>query len=105
MVFVNEPRSVIGFTLAVEGKDFNTTDPAVLDSIKPKLQALMKDIKLFDSDSPKSALIAGDADLGVVWSGEAMLAKREKPSLQYVFPKKGQLSRKMAMSLSRVRLI
>ncbi|MFN8439663.1 MAG: spermidine/putrescine ABC transporter substrate-binding protein [Caldilineaceae bacterium] len=91
MVFINEQRSIIGFTLVVEGHEFNTTDPAVLESIKPKLQALVHGVKLFDSDSPKSAMIAGDADLGVMWSGEAMLAKREKPSLEYVFPKEGTI--------------
>lgn len=91
MVFINEQRSIIGFTLVVEGQDFNTTDPKVLESIKPKLQELVKGVKLFDSDNPKGAMIAGDADLGVLWSGEAMLAKREKPSLQYVFPKEGTI--------------
>lgn len=91
MVFINEQRSIIGFTLVVEGQNFNTTDPKVLESIKPKLQELVKSVKLFDSDNPKGAMIAGDADLGVLWSGEAMLAKREKPSLQYVFPKEGTI--------------
>ncbi len=37
---------------------------------------------IFDSDSPKTPLIAGDADLGVVWNGEAFLAQREMPSIQ-----------------------
>lgn len=91
MVFINEMRSVIGFTAVVNGHDFNTADPAVLDSLKPSLEALVKNVKLFDSDSPKTALIAGDAQLGVLWSGEAMLAKREKPSLEYVFPKEGTI--------------
>jgi len=91
MVFINDQRAVIGFTLAVEGKDFNTTDPDILNATKPKLQALIQNVKLFDSDSPKSSLIAGDADVGVVWSGEAMLAKREKPSLEYIFPREGTI--------------
>ena len=91
MVFVDDMRSVIGIVLLAEGLDPNTTDPAVLESIKPKLQELVGAVKLFDSDSPKTALIAGDADLGYVWNAEAELAFREKDSMQYVFPEEGSI--------------
>ena len=79
MVFVDDPRYVIGAVLLAEGKDPNTTNPDDLKAIKPKLAELLKGVKLFDSDSPKSALIAGDADLGYVFNGEAFLAAQENP--------------------------
>jgi spermidine/putrescine-binding protein len=44
---------------------------------------------LFDSDSPKTAIIAGDADLGIVWTGEAFLAFQENPAIQFVYPTEG----------------
>ena len=44
---------------------------------------------MFDSDSPKSALIAGDVDLGYVFNGEAFLAAKENPAFKYVYPKEG----------------
>jgi spermidine/putrescine-binding protein len=91
MVFVDDMRSVIGVVLLAEGLDPNTTDPAALEFIKPRLQELVNGVKLFDSDSPKTALIAGDADIGYVWNAEAELAYREKDTIRYVFPDEGAI--------------
>lgn len=91
MVFVDDMRSVIAIALLAEGKDPNTANPADLEAVKPRLQELINHVKIFDSDSPKTALIAGDADLGYVWNAEAELAAREKPSIRYAFPKEGAI--------------
>ncbi len=91
MVFVDDMRSVIGIVLLAEGLDLNTTDPADLEAIRPRLQELVNAVKIFDSDSPKSALIAGDADIGYVWNAEAELAYREKDTIRYVFPQEGAI--------------
>ena len=58
---------------------------------KAKLAQLIPNVKVFDSDSPKTALIAGDVDLGVTWTGEAFIAHQEKPSLSYVYPKEAAI--------------
>ena len=50
---------------------------------------LKDNIKVYDSDSPKSALINGDCVLGAIWSAEIALAQRENPAIQIVFPKEG----------------
>jgi len=92
MVFVDDPRVTIGLALLSEGKDPNTTDPAELEAIKPKVAELVKNIRIFDSDSPKSALIAGDADLGMVWTAEAELANRDLGTIDYVYPSEGQFN-------------
>jgi spermidine/putrescine-binding protein len=73
------------------GYDVNTTDPAQLEEAKKKLAELVPNIKLFDSDSPKTALIAGDVDLGMTWTGEALLAQQENPAIQYVYPTEGAM--------------
>lgn len=91
MVFLDDSRAVIGATLLTLGYDVNTTDPAQLDEAKAKLAELVPNVKLFDSDSPKTALIAGDVDLGMTWTGEAFLAQQEKPSIQYVYPTEGAI--------------
>lgn len=92
MVFVDDPRVTIGLALLAEGKDSNTTDPAELEAIKPKVEELVKNIRIFDSDSPKTALIAGDADLGMVWTAEAELANRELGTIEYIYPAEGQFN-------------
>lgn len=91
MVFLDDSRAVIGFTLLTLGYDPNTHDPAQLDEAKARLAELVPNVKLFDSDSPKTALIGGDVDLGFIWTGEAVLAQEENPALQYVYPSEGPL--------------
>ncbi len=91
LVLLDDPRVVIGFTLLTLGYDLNTKDPQQLDEAKTKLLELIPNVKLFDSDSPKTALIAGDVDLGNVWNGEAFTAQQEDPAFQYVFPSEGTI--------------
>lgn len=91
MVFLDDSRAVIGATLLTLGYDINTKDPAQLDQAKAKLKLLIPGIKLFDSDSPKTALIAGDVDLGMTWTFEALAAQNEVPTIQYVYPTEGAM--------------
>ena len=91
MVFLDESRATIGFTLLTLGYDVNDTDPAHLEEARVKLAELVPNVKLFDSDSPKTALIAGDVDLGYTWTAEALLAQQENPSIQYIYPTEGAI--------------
>ena len=91
LVMLDDSRAIIGATLLTLGYDPNTTDPAQLEEAKNKLAELVPGVKLFDSDSPKSALIAGDVDLGITWTGEAVLAQRENPAIQYGYPTEGTI--------------
>jgi spermidine/putrescine-binding protein len=91
LVMLDDSRAVIGLTLLTLGYDVNTTDPAQLEEAKNKLAELVPNVRLFDSDSPKTALIAGDVDLGMTWTAEAVLAARENPAIQYVYPEEGAI--------------
>src|SRR5215211_2257062 len=91
MIFLDDSRSVIGLTLLTLGYDPNTTDPAQLEEAKAKLAELVPNIKVFDSDSPKTALIAGDVDLGMTWTFEALAAQQENPAIQYIYPEEGAI--------------
>jgi spermidine/putrescine-binding protein len=91
MVFLDDSRVVIGLTLLSLGYDLNTTNPAELEEAKIKLAQLVPGIKLFDSDSPKTALIAGDVDLGMTWTGEAFVAQQENPDFVYHYPSEGAI--------------
>ncbi len=89
IVLLDDSRVVIGMTLLTLGFDVNTKDSAQLDQAKAKLAKLIPGVKLFDSNSPKTALIAGDADLGIVWTGEAYTAQQENPAFKFVYPTEG----------------
>ncbi len=91
MVFLDDSRVTIGMTLLTLGYDFNSRDETELREAQAKLEELIPNVKLFDSDSPKTALIAGDADLGIVWTGEAFLANQEVPTIKYVYPSEGAI--------------
>lgn len=91
IVAVDDNRVVIGMALLTLGYDVNSTDEAQLEEAKQKLIELMPNIRVFDSDSPKTPLVAGDVDLGIVWNGEAFLAQQENPAFEYVFPLEGSI--------------
>ena len=89
MVVLDDYRAVIGMTARSMGYSMNETDPEVLSKIEEKLLSLKDNICLFDSDSPKSALISGDASVGMIWSAEIALSMEENPDIQVVYPEEG----------------
>ncbi len=91
IVAVDDNRVIIGMALLTLGHDVNSTDESQLEEAKQKLIELMPNIRVFDSDSPKTPLVAGDVDLGIVWNGEAFLAQQENPAFEYVFPEEGTI--------------
>lgn len=91
LIMVDDARTIIGATLLTLGYDPNTTDPAQLEEAKTKLAELVPNVNIFDSDSPKTALIAGDADLGIVWTGEARMAKDEVDTIEFIYPTEGAI--------------
>jgi spermidine/putrescine-binding protein len=89
LVALDDEREIIGVALHVLGYDMNTTDPQQLEEAKQKLSELMPNIRLFDSDSPESAILSGEAWAGIVWNGNASLGYAENPSLVYICPEEG----------------
>ena len=43
-------------------------------------------VKVFDSDSPKTALLNGDVALGIVWGGEGAILLNENKKFKWVVP-------------------
>jgi len=91
MVLLDSSHDIIGATLVSLGYDPNTSDPKQLEEAKVKLAELVPSVKLFDSDSPKTALIAGDVVLGITWTGDAFIANQKNPAIKYVYPKEGPI--------------
>jgi len=89
IVVVNDNREMVSWAFATLGVDMNDLSSFNLKKARPVLAAWIPLIKLFDSDSPKTALLNGDVDLGVVWSGEAALLYKENKKFAYVLPAEG----------------
>ncbi len=89
LVVLDDFRAVIGMTSKALGYDLNETDPGKLSEVSDKLMELKKNVVLYDSDSPKSALISGDCSAGMIWSAEVAMAMEEVPSIEIVYPEEG----------------
>ena len=90
IVVVDDARELVSWALAVLKIPTNDITPATLAKAKPILARWIPQIKVFDSDSPKTALLAGDVDLGIVWSGEGAILYRQDPAkFHWVLPKEG----------------
>ncbi len=88
-VLLDDFRAVIGLTAKSLGYSMSTSDTDEIAAVKEKLLTLKDNVKMYDSDSPKSALIQGECSLGAMWSAEVALAMEENPSIKVVYPSEG----------------
>lgn len=89
IVVVNDNREIVSWALVTLGLDQNNITRETLAQARPLVAEWIKLVKVFDSDSPKTPLLNGDVDLGVVWSGEAARLIQENKKFQYVLPVEG----------------
>lgn len=89
IVVLDDFRAIIGMTARSMGYSMNETDLDRLEEIKNKLLTIKPNIKLYDSDSPKSALIAGDCSVAMIWNAEIALSMEENSDIKIVFPEEG----------------
>lgn len=89
LLLPNDPREVMGIGLKVLGYSINEKDPEHLRQAFDKLKTLMPQVRVFDSDSPKQALLSGEVAVGLVWNGEAYVANGENKAIGYIYPPEG----------------
>jgi spermidine/putrescine transport system permease protein len=89
LVVLNDNREIVTWALYTVGLPANDINPAALAKVKPVIAGWTKLIKLYDSDSPKTALLNGDVDIGIVWSGEGALLWNENKKFKYILPAEG----------------
>jgi spermidine/putrescine transport system substrate-binding protein len=89
LVVLNDNREIVTWALYTVGLPANDINRAALAKVKPVIAGWTKLIKLYDSDSPKTALLNGDVDVGVVWSGEGALLWNENKKFKYILPAEG----------------
>ncbi|MBL9186097.1 MAG: spermidine/putrescine ABC transporter substrate-binding protein [Opitutaceae bacterium] len=89
IVVVNDNREIVSWALVTLGLSQNNITRETLAKVRPLIAEWLKLVKVFDSDSPKTPLLNGDVDLGVVWSGEAAKLINENKKFTYVLPAEG----------------
>jgi spermidine/putrescine-binding protein len=90
IVVLDDALEIVTWGMATEGLNPDQVTKENLAKVRPILAKWLPLVKVYDSDSPKTALLNGDVDLGVVWSGEAAILIKEDPKkFKYVLPKEG----------------
>jgi len=90
IVILDDSLEIVTWGLATQGIGPDGVTRESIEKVRPILTTWLPLVKVYDSDSPKTPLLNGDVDLGVVWSGEAAILIKEKPgNFAYVLPKEG----------------
>jgi spermidine/putrescine transport system substrate-binding protein len=84
-------RDTMGITLKYLGYSMNTRNPAELQAAAKKLieQKQKGIVKAYQVDETKDKMVAGEAALALMWSGDAQYAMDLNSDLAYVVPDEG----------------
>lgn len=89
LLLPNDMRTVLGIGLKRLGYSLNELDQARVEEACDLLLPLMDSVRVFDSDSPKQALLNNEVQVAVLWNGEAYIALGENPDIHYIYPPEG----------------
>ena len=92
VILTNDMREVFHMGLRVLGYPGNSTDPKQIEEAYEKLVELMPSVRTFNSDAPRMPFLEGEADVGMIWNGEAVMGKDSLASLEYVYPEEGVIA-------------
>ncbi len=89
LLMLNSARDSIGIALKHLGYSLNSVDPAELEAAKQSLIEQSPLVLAYVVDDVKDKMIAGEAAVALVWSGDAQYCISENPDLAYVIPSEG----------------
>lgn len=89
ILMLDSQRDSIGVALIKLGYKLNTLDPQELAEAGELLKEQKHLVLAYVVDEAKDKMVAGEAALALVWSGEAAYARTENDDLEYVIPKEG----------------
>lgn len=82
-------NDVINTALRYKGFETCNNNRKELKEINDLLISAKENWFSIASDGARDMLVSGDAAVSMSWNGMALLARSEKPSLQYAYPKEG----------------
>lgn len=91
VLMLDSIRDTLGLALKYCGFSMNTRNPIEIETAKQKLieQKTSGMVKAYQVDETKDKMVANEAALAVVWSGDAQYAIDLNPDLAYSVPKEG----------------
>lgn len=89
IIVLDDNREIVSWAMAVKGIGANDVTTQSLAQVKPLLKQWLPLVKIFDSNDPKSPLLRGEVDLGVVYCGDAAKLIEQDKKFKYVLPAEG----------------
>lgn len=89
ILMLDSIRDSIAVALKKTGHSMNATDEAALSEAKAALIEQKPLVLAYVGDEVKDMMVAGEAALAVVWSGDAIVMMDENEDLAYVVPEEG----------------
>lgn len=89
IVVLDDSREIISWAFDSLGIPINDVTDENLEKAKVVLQKWLPLVKVYDSDSPKTSLLNGDVDLGIVWNGEGAILINESDKFKWIIPAEG----------------
>ena len=89
IIMLDSSRDTIGIALKKLGYSLNTKNDEEIQKAKQLLIEQKPLVNSYHVDYYKTALIGGEADISLAWSGDAMYIKSENPVYEYSIPKEG----------------
>lgn len=89
LLLLDDMREIFSMALLSLGYSANDHDPEHIKAAFLKLKALMKNVKVFSTDTVVSIIVDEDANLGMAWNGDAFKAAQENSHIKFTFPEEG----------------
>ncbi|TMV46290.1 spermidine/putrescine ABC transporter substrate-binding protein [Paenibacillus mesophilus] len=89
VVLLDDSREVIGMGLKKLNFSNSSKDEKQLQQAVTELKGLLPSLLAFDTDNIKQKMIAEEAWIGTVWSGDASIIQAENKDVAFVIPKEG----------------
>ena len=89
IIMMNSTRDTLGVALKRLGYSMNARDEKQLEIAKKSLIKQKPLVLAYLVDETKSQMANGEADIALMYSGDAIIAKAENKNLEYVIPKEG----------------
>lgn len=91
LLVIDDARELFHIALRQLGYPANSIDPQQIKEAYQALRQLLPNILLFNSDAPATPFIAGEVNLGMLWSGAAYKARQAGIPLQILWPTEGAI--------------
>ena len=89
LLLLDDVKDVFAMALLSMGKPVNTHNKQLIQKAYNRIQHLLPNIKLFNSEATIPIFVDGDAIIGMILNGDAYKARQENSHLHYIYPKEG----------------